>query len=239
MINRAYIDAIPVDLLSGQEIFHQVTQWLASTDKSRQIITLNASILITALTNPPLKRVISRADLVIADGYGIIAALKRQKVRIPERITGVELVRSLITWQGIRHYSLYCYGGTSKIAQKMNELFQTSSIKPSQLTLRDGFGVEKSRDRVREEIIEKQPDLLLVGLGSPQQELFTAEVLPFLPKTIGIGIGGSFEVIAGVKKESPYLLRNHGLEWLWRIIQDHKKIKRLPDLVKFWFHYLR
>ena len=239
MNERRYLDVIPVDILTAVEILSQVTRWLEYSEKSRQIVTLNALMLMGALKNQSLTKVISTADLVIADGFGIMAALQRKGVKIPKRLTGIELVKEILNLPLSPSKSFFFYGGTISIVKQLKQAIELHWPEINKTAFWDGYSDNLTKIEVKQEIIRRQPDVLLVGLGTPAQELFLGEILPFLDKTIGIGVGGSFEVIAGVKKETPLFFRQQGLEWLWRIGQDPKRIKQIPDLFRFWACFLR
>ena len=105
--------------------------------------------------------------------------------------------------------------------------------------IRDGFDLELSWRLVINEIQELQPDLLLVGLGLPQQELLLAEALQSAKGTVGIGVGGALEIIAGIKNEAPRCLRRNGWEWCYRLMQEPRRLNRIPDLIRFWKLFMR
>ncbi len=232
MIKRYYLKEIPVDAGSRVEIRQAIRSWLIAGQQSRQVVTLNGAMLISALNNLRLKQIIQTADLVTVDGYSILLALKKRGLRT-ERSPGVELADELIKFCVHEHLPVYSYGGTKETALKM----QKGNYGNEPVLIRDGFGIKE--DLIREEIIRFKPKLILAGLGSPRQEFFLAELLPELKGTVGIGIGGALEIISGQKRRAPAIFTNHGWEWCYRMIQDPKKIKLLPELVKFWYQFLR
>lgn len=232
MIKRCYLKEIPVDSGPRTELRRTVGDWVISGQKPRQIVTLNATIVMTALRNLRLRQVIQRADLVITDGAGIKSALKRRGIWT-ERYPGVELAEELIGFCIEERLPVYCYGGTKEAVLSLWE----KHAGLGRLYFRDGFSEDENL--VREEIIKFQPKLLLAGLGSPRQEFFLAGLLPELRETVGIGVGGALEVISGQKSRGPAVFINHGGEWCYRMLRDPKKIKLLPELFKFWYHFLR
>lgn len=231
MIRRYYLGEIPVDAGPRLEVGRTVGSWLLSGHQSRQVVTLNAAMLTLALKNTRLKGIIEKADLVIVDGYGIMMALERRGIRT-QRFPGVELAEELIGLCIRKKLPVYCFGGTKRTVLGLRQKYGGSEV-----FFRDGFSEDEAL--VREEIIKLEPKLLLVGLGSPRQECFLAEILPELTATIGIGIGGAFEIISCQKPRAPQFLINHGWEWCYRMYQDPKKLKLLPELIKFWYRFLR
>ncbi|MGE5604482.1 MAG: WecB/TagA/CpsF family glycosyltransferase [Bacteroidota bacterium] len=232
MINRYYLNGIPIDSGPRAEVRLIINDWLFSSEKPRQIITLNAMMFTSALKQSRLKRVIQRADLVTVDGYGIMMALQRRGVWT-ERFPGVELAEQLLGFCIQENLPVYCFGGTKRVVFRLRQKYGVNGT----VIFQDGFS--GNEDSVREEIVKLNPKLLLAGLGSPRQECFLAELLPHLTATIGIGIGGALEIISGQKPRAPEFLINRGGEWCYRMFQDPKKLKVLPELVKFWYHFLR
>lgn len=230
-MRRCYLNEVPVDAGPRTEIWETVVNWLNKAEKPRQVITLNAVILILALKNERLKEIIQRADLVTVDGYGILLALKKSGFWT-ERFPGVELADRLLSYCVQKRLPVYSYGGSKESVRRLKHKYDNELV-----LFKDGFGEKEYL--IREEILTVQPALLLTGLGSPRQEFFLAEIMPKLKATVGIGVGGAFEIISGQKPRVPAILSNNGWEWCYRMLHDPRKIKHLPELVKFWHWFLR
>lgn len=230
-MQRYYINEVPVDTGPRSVIWETVVNWLNKAEKPRQVITLNAVILIEALKNHRLMEIIQRADLVTVDGYGILLALKKNGYW-SERFPGVELADRLLSYCVQKQLPVYCYGGSKESVRRLKYKYDQELV-----LFRDGFGEKEFL--IREEILTLQPALLLTGLGSPRQELFLAKLLPELKATVGIGVGGAFEIFSGLKPRAPATFSNHGWEWCYRMFHEPQKIKYLPELIKFWYGFLR
>lgn len=235
---RMFLRGIPIDSLTGREIFETITGWMTGSGPSRQIITLNALMLMTALADESFRETIRRADLVIADGFGISAALKRRGHPAPPRLTGIELTRRLLDWCSANWKSVYFYGGPVAVQAGLADRARRQWPGLRSAAFRDGFGVGMDREEISREIRQNRPDLLLAGLGTPYQELFLAEQLKGLKGTVGVGVGGSLEVLAGKKRECPGFLRANGLEWLYRMIREPERFQKLPALLEFFYRFL-
>ncbi|HEY8464011.1 MAG TPA: WecB/TagA/CpsF family glycosyltransferase, partial [Bacillota bacterium] len=217
MSGRKFLSGIPVDIFSTKESLERtIYEWLQKPEKSRQIVTLNARMLMAALVNPELHKAICKADLVLVDGYGIELALRRREGASALRIAGIDLIKELLRWGSKQGLPVFFYGGTLEVAQGLRD--RVPKLWPGLAVqgIWDGYGIELCRDQVQREILHCQPRLLLVGLGTPAQEFFLVDLLPHLPGTVGIGVGGALEVLAGIKAEAPPWLRKHGGEWLFR-----------------------
>ncbi|HYH02929.1 MAG TPA: WecB/TagA/CpsF family glycosyltransferase [Bacillota bacterium] len=240
MIRRISLAGVHVDLYAHKdELSRQVTGWLLRPEKSRQIVTLNARMLMTALNHPRLAETINKADLVTIDGFGIELAIKKRGYAQIVRIAGIDLVKELLAWGSFRQLPVFFYGGSREVVRHLRSNVPQRWPGLEVRGIWDGYGIELEREQVQQEIIRCQPRLLLVGLGTPFQELFLGELLPRLPRTVGIGVGGALEVLTGVKVEVPLWLRHCGGEWFFRMLQEPRKLNGLPDLIRFWLRFLR
>jgi N-acetylglucosaminyldiphosphoundecaprenol N-acetyl-beta-D-mannosaminyltransferase len=196
-------------------------------------------MLMAALKNDYLGEIIKQADLVTVDGYGIDWGLRQKGHHNFQRLSGVNLTRELLTKSCQNGYSVYFLGGSPKVTAALRKKLPVQWPGLNICGIRDGYGNSLSQTAIRQEIVASKPHLLLVGLGSPLQEMFLAKILPYLDATVGIGVGGTFEVLGGLKREAPQFVRDHGWEWCFRMLQDPRRLKLIPDLVKFWYRYLR
>jgi N-acetylglucosaminyldiphosphoundecaprenol N-acetyl-beta-D-mannosaminyltransferase len=239
MEHTVYLNGIPVNLYSNDAIFRLTDDWLVRRQGSRHIITLNAAMMVAALKDNLLKEIINRADLVTVDGYGIDWALQKKGFHNIQRLTGIDLARELLKKSCQNAYSVYFFGSSPKVAATLRKVLPVQWPGLIICNIHDGYGGSLPPAAVFKEIVIKQPRLLLVGLGTPEQELFLAKILPYLDATVGIGVGGALEVLSGLKREAPQFIRKHGLEWCYRMLQAPRKLRLIPDLAKFWFRYLR
>ena len=232
------LSGIKVNLGTRAEQFNIITGWLVEPDLPRQIITLNASMLMLALREPELKHVINQADLVLVDGYGIEAALHKRGHYNFQRWAGIDLIRDLLNWCALHGRSGYFWGGQPRVIKALRRkaplLWPGLKING----IRDGFDLEIPRRQIINEIHQTKPDLLLLGLGLPQQELLLAQALKTTKCTVGIGVGGALEILAGIKSEAPRCLRRNGWEWCFRLMQEPRRLNRIPDLIRFWKLFL-
>lgn len=238
MVKSQILD-IPLDIMSQEEVLIKITSWLEHPVKSRQIVTVNALILMRALGDARLKRIIQQADLALIDGYGVAQALRKRGYSVPSHLPGVELVKHLLNLCSVQRRRVAFYGSHSTVVEllkvRIGELWPGIDLS----FIGDGYNQNEPEESVKMKLIKENPEVLLVGLGSPAQEFFLAEILPQLRGTVGIGVGGSFEVLSGWKREAPDLIRYHGLEWLFRMLQNPSKLTNLPDLIRFWYLFLR
>lgn len=202
-------------------------------DKSGQIITINPEMIQYANNDSKFYEIIKNAEMVVADGVGIQLGLKVLGYNI-ERIPGIDLGKALINRFCSLGKKVAFVGSTSDIVE--NAIVNIKSALPNLNVVyyHDGFFDDKLH--IYDELVKAQPDLVLVALGSPKQEFFIYDLKNLLPNSLMIGLGGSFDVWAGAVKRAPKFFQNLGIEWLYRVVSEPKRFKRIfPALPLFMF----
>lgn len=234
-MKRAFLDGLPVDLLPPGLVRDLIGQWLIRPERSYQVVTLNALMVMATRNHPALKKAITEAALVVADGVGITMALKRTGVIPSPRYRGIDLTRDLLEQALLLKRNVYFFGASRPVLDRLAKVIAEKWPGIRVAGMWDGY---QKTDGAYADILEKKPDILLVALGTPQQELFLASVLKDLPGTIGVGVGGSFDVLAGIKPEAPLVIQKIGMEWLFRMVRDPERCRKLPELARFWAGYV-
>lgn len=203
-------------------------------DKENVIIaTANAEMLMNATRDAELKRILNSAALVVPDGAGTVWAAHQLGYDMPERVAGYDLAQELMKRAPKTGRKIFFFGSAPGVAdkakQKAEELYPGINI----VGTRNGFFTEKDIPAILEEIKDAKPDLLLVALGVPKQEKFLDNYYKELGVPVSIGVGGTFDVMAGVMKRAPLWMQKAKLEWLFRGMLQPKRAGRLLALPKF------
>ncbi len=193
------------------------------------IITVNPELIMAARKNNNFKEAIDGADIVTPDGVGLLMVGWLTKRRLTERVTGVDLCDELARQAAAHKWSIYLLGAKPGVAAKAAENLQA---KYPELKIA-GTSSTDPEDTIANDIISSKPDILLVAYGSPTQELWIKEHQKTLGNIVTIGVGGSFDFIAGSAKRAPRIIQKIGLEWLWRLILQPSRWKRMLALPKF------
>ena len=196
-----------------------------------QIITINPEMILNAHSNPDFANVIRRADLVVPDGVGVELGLKilGHKVR---RIAGVELGKALIVKFSKEHKSVAMIGAKPEVIDLAVKNLKSELPDLDIVYSHDGYFKDDSV--ILDQVVKASPDLVLVALGSPKQEMFNSHLKDRLPNATTIGLGGSFDVWAGVVDRAPKIYQKLCLEWLYRTLKEPKRFKRIfPTLPLF------
>lgn len=189
------------------------------------IITANPETMMMGQENPQFDAVLkSEATTIVADGIGVVKASKMLGCAVKERIAGVEIVEKLLSVLNEQNKSLYLLGAKEEVLQTLVSKIKSEYQGIHLVGYQNGY--IKDKDVAFEEIVKLQPDAVLVALGIPAQELLIAKHYDKFSKGIFIGVGGSFDVLSGMKRRAPKILIKLNLEWLYRIICEPKRFKR-------------
>ncbi|KEK23087.1 WecB/TagA/CpsF family glycosyltransferase [Bacillus gaemokensis] len=236
-MEQQYIKGIPFCSLEYNEVIGLLKDWLSEKrNKPRFIVMANPEIVMSAKQTSAefvrFKNILLSADLITADGIGVIIGSKILKGKLKERVTGADLTHDLITYCNEKGYRVFLFGAASESNEKALENLK---IRFPHATFqgKHGFVNDEQLESVKDQIQQFEPHLLLVGLGSPKQELFIYENLQKLNVPLSIGIGGMIDILSGTVKRAPKLMRDTGIEWLYRLVTQPKRIKRQLILPKF------
>ncbi|NLK09184.1 MAG: WecB/TagA/CpsF family glycosyltransferase [Firmicutes bacterium] len=200
------------------------------------IVTANAEMAVRAKEEAEVADVLAKADLRLADGAGIVWAAKQMGSNVPERLPGVEIAEELVAWAAVNNLTIYMLGAGPGVAEEAVLELQTRYPGLRIVGYHHGYFDEKQELDILDDIRKKKPNLLLVALGAPRQEQWIAQHFPSLNTAIAVGVGGSFDVWAGRVKRAPTWMGERGLEWLYRLIKEPRRAKRMLALPRFvWY----
>ncbi|GHU74448.1 N-acetylmannosaminyltransferase [Clostridia bacterium] len=201
--------------------------------KFHSVYTPNPEMLMLASKSAEFSAVLKRADLLLADGIGIVIAARRNKVKIPERSPGCDTIEALFPLMNNAKMSLYILGAAPGVAQKALERVAQKYPNIVAAGCGDGYFDDEKERIIIKEIQRLKPNLLLVGLGSPKQENFIHRHRKELPVSVAVGCGGTIDVLAGNVKRAPSVFRKLGLEWLCRLLSQPSRAGRMLQIPVF------
>lgn len=211
--------------------FHQaagiVCDWLNDNEK-RYIVTPNPEFVVAAQKNAEFKRILKNADLSITDGLGIQIAARFLGMPVPQRITGTDFMIELCKKFADARITIFLLGGENgaakKCAEKLKENFPGLQI----AGIFDGTANEAGDRETVNAINKTGAEVVFIAYGAPKQEMWIARNLHKLTNIkAAMGVGGAFDYIAGEISRAPIFMRELGLEWLWRLFKQPKRIRRI------------
>jgi N-acetylglucosaminyldiphosphoundecaprenol N-acetyl-beta-D-mannosaminyltransferase len=223
----------------GQPVNLSINYWSWLVDRldrgiNTHVVTMNAEMVMQANQNPELAKILQQADLIAADGAGIVLALKFYGIN-QQRCAGIDLGAKLLQLAGERGAAcpIAFYGGQPEVLAKAVAFWQHRLPELSIVAQADGYISESAQQELVAQIQQQQPKIILVALGIPRQEVWIANNRQICPQAIWIGIGGSFDVWSGTKKRAPKIFQKLNLEWLYRLGQEPSRWRRMLVLPQF------
>ncbi len=217
---------------SHNEFYKELEDKLKNDNKCF-IITANPETFKYAKTDKEFSKMLQDTKVVtVADGIGVVKAAKILGIDIKERIAGIDIANELLRLGNKLEKSIYFFGSKQEVISDLLKIIKEKY--PNLKIVGNKNGYIKNRDKVMEEIVKKEPDIVLIALGIPDQEKLIYKHIDKFQKGVFVGVGGSFDVISGHKKRAPKLFIKMNLEWLYRIIKEPSRLKRFyNNNVKF------
>jgi N-acetylglucosaminyldiphosphoundecaprenol N-acetyl-beta-D-mannosaminyltransferase len=195
------------------------------------VVAINPEKLMKARADEKLKNLLNSARIQIPDGIGIIYASRLNGGSIGNRVTGIDLMINICSLASERGYRIFLLGAKPMVAQRAAEILREKYKNINIVGVMDGYF--KNDEEVIERVNELKPDILFAALGSPKQEYWITKNMDILSVPLCMGVGGSFDVICGNIKRAPKWMCKLGLEWLYRLIKEPWRFKRMLVLPAF------
>lgn len=228
---------IAVDCVQQADLLTFLLQ-RAQLTEPLHVVTINAEMAYAASLDPELKQILDQADLVIPDGIGVVWALKHQGVRVA-RLPGVELVEQLLKHSAESELKLAILGSSPETLEALQAVLQARFGKVKLVFCQHGYYQPAAEPEILERLRASGAQVLFVALGVPRQEQWIAAHKQQLGIPVLMGVGGSFDVISGRLERAPLWMRRAHLEWLYRLLQQPSRWRRMLALPKFVLKVLR
>jgi N-acetylglucosaminyldiphosphoundecaprenol N-acetyl-beta-D-mannosaminyltransferase len=220
---RVDLFGVPVDVLTMDETVERIRGWVASGGP-RQHVVLNAAKVVELERSPALAEVVRGCDMVSPDGVSVVWASRLLGRPLPERVNGTDLMERLVATAARDGRSVYFLGARPEVVARTVEVFRRRHPDLRVAGYHHGYWADDRQlvERVR----RARPDYLFLGIPSPRKEFWLSANLEALGVPFAMGVGGSFDVIAGVHRRAPRWACEHGLEWVWRLAQEPRRMWR-------------
>lgn len=213
------------DSLTAEETVEAVVRAIRAGERGI-LSTVNVAVLMTMRSDPRLQRFVERSRWTVADGQPLVWASRLWRQPLPERVTGIDLIDLLCARAAREGIGVYCLGAEGATVRTVARVLQERHRGLALRGCADGyFGPEQAEARAQA-VAQSGAELLFVAMGVPRQESFIEEQWDRLGARVVIGVGGSFDVIAGLRKRAPAFLQRAGLEWAYRLAQEPRRLFR-------------
>jgi N-acetylglucosaminyldiphosphoundecaprenol N-acetyl-beta-D-mannosaminyltransferase len=223
-----------MDSLSFEETLERIEGFI-QTGKPHHHVAVNVDKLIKVRSDPQLRQIVERSDLISVDGQPVVWASRLLGNRVKALVTGIDLMEALVARSAQRGWRVYFLGARAEVVARVADLYPRRYPGLQVAGARDGYWAAGDEDAVVASIRATRPHILFVGISSPKKEYFIHRHLRQLNVPFVMGVGGSFDIAAGVTRRAPRWLRQVGFEWFWRLLQEPRRMWRryLVDDMKF------
>jgi len=220
---------IPVDSLTMRETVDYIDKSI-SENKHINHVVINAAKVVAMQTDKELFESVVSCDLINADGQSIVWAAKFLGKYIPARVTGIDLMEELIRVASHKQFKCFFFGAKEEIVRKVIDIYTQKYGDSIIAGYRNGYYTKEEEPEVAKQIAESGAQMLFVAITSPRKENFMYAYRNELALVnFTMGVGGSFDVVSGYTKRAPLWMRENGLEWLYRLLQEPQRM---------WYRYL-
>lgn len=223
---------LTVHALDYSEALEKVREFIRLR-KPRWAVCINPEKAVKASRSKELHHLLQQGDLCLADGIGIVLAARVLQGKKLQRITGIDLMKAVVADAGEQGYSLFLLGSKPGVAEVVAQKWQDRHPGLQVAGVQHGYFTKAEEPGIVQTIRKLSPDILLVALGSPRQERWIMDKLGQLEIPFLMGVGGSFDVEAGVTVRAPLFWQKAGVEWLYRLLKEPRRITRMGYLPRF------
>lgn len=213
----------PLDLFSTQEIIEQARQALTEGHRLR-LEGLNVAKLVDARATSSLMQALHEAERVHIDGAGISLGLKALGIKAPPRCTGIDLMGLLCEMAAATGASVYLLGARQEVVELTAERLQARYNGLRIAGVRNGYFTASEEMKVIQDIRASRADILFIGISSPKKELLLQTYWSNLGVRVGMGVGGSFDVLSGKLPRAPRWVQRIAMEWLFRLLLEPRRL---------------
>lgn len=236
----ALLFGIPILSIRMEEVLDMIHETIQNRSRLHMSV-VNAAKIVNMHRNGMLKQDVLFSDIIVADGISVVWASRILGCPLPERVTGIDLMIGMLQ-RGNKHgYRIYCLGATGEVLEKVVERISTDYPNVKLVGRQNGYFSEEEGLEVAKEIEASRPDILFVAMPSPKKENFLACWSDQMGVPIYHGVGGSFDVMAGKVKRAPKVWQILGLEWLYRVKQEPRRLWRrylVTNILFCWMLFL-
>ena len=222
---RRWLFGCHIDALTMKESLERVERFIQS-GRPHQHVVVNVNKVIMADKDENLRNIINSCDLINCDGMPLVWASRLLGKPLPERVAGIDLFVALVERAAQKGWKVFFLGAKEEIVSKMLEIFTSRHPELQIAGYRNGYWTQEEESSIAEKIALSKPDILFVAISSPKKEYFLNKYQDMMNVPFTMGVGGSFDVVAGLTRRAPEWMQKSGLEWFFRFLQEPRRMFR-------------
>ncbi|MGV7223251.1 MAG: WecB/TagA/CpsF family glycosyltransferase [Nitrospinales bacterium] len=212
-----------IDCLTMEETI-QIVDKIIQDRTPRQHVVVNALKFAMMNSDSGLKNIVNSCDIISADGLPVVWASRILSQPLPERVAGVDLFQNLVKSCSQKGYRPFFFGARQEIVVKTIENFIEKYPNLEVAGYRNGYFTKEQEPQISDIIRNSRADMLFVGISSPIKEIFLNKWMNYMQIPFCMGVGGSFDIIAGKTKRAPVWMQEAGMEWFYRVLQEPRRM---------------
>ena len=212
-----------VNAISMEETLREIEKIIQKRIPTQHVV-INASKVNLMEKDSKLRMIVNKCPLINADGASIVWAAKKLGVPLRERVTGIDLFSQLVALSERKGYKIYLFGAKEEVVTKVKKIFEEKYPRLQIAGYRNGYFTKDDELEIVKNMSESGADIMFVAFSSPKKEYWVNQYIHQLNIPFVMGVGGSFDVVAGVTDRAPKWMQNHGLAWFYRFIQEPRRM---------------
>ena len=189
-----------------------------------QHVVINALKINLMEADPKLAEIVNACPLINADGASVVWAAKRLGIPLKERVTGCDMFQNLVRVAAEKGYKIFLFGAKEEVVTKVKSIYEKQYPGIQIVGYRNGYFTEKDEPEIVKQMHDSGSDMMFVAFSSPKKEYWVNKYLNEIGIPFVMGVGGSFDIVAGVTERAPKWFQEHDLEWFYRFIQEPKRM---------------
>lgn len=221
--NRYKIMNTYVNAINMQQTIDYVEKIIAEGNPTQHVV-INASKINLMEDDSKLAQIVNSCPLINADGASVVWAAKRLGIPLKERVTGCDLFQKLMAVSEKKGYKVFLFGAKEEVVTKVKAIYEQQYPNIQIVGYRNGYFTEKDEPQIVKQMRDSEADMMFVAFSSPKKEYWVSKYLNEINIPFVMGVGGSFDIVAGVTKRAPIWFQEHGLEWFYRFVQEPRRM---------------
>ena len=239
-MNKITLFGCPIDNLGFDDTVRRIEDSIQKRQPIRHC-AINAAKIVKIQSDRKLREIVVSSDVISPDGQSIVWASRFLKKSLPERVTGIDLMQKLLELAEKKGYKVFLLGAREEVISRLTEKLKQKLPRLNLVGWRNGYFSTAEEKEIVEEINQKKPDILFVGMSSPKKEYWMSKYQSSLKVSFCMGVGGGFDVLVGKIKRAPQWMQKLGLEWFHRFLQEPTRMwkRYLVTNTLFLFYLLK
>ena len=237
MKNRINILNCPIDKLTMDETLNKIDKSIQNKTHLHHVV-VNAAKMVHMQSNKELHDSVVSSDIINADGQAVVWASKVLGQPLDERVAGIDLMQNLVKLAYKKNYKVFFFGAEEEVVKSIVDKYSTMYNSDIIAGYRNGYFKKNEEESLAQQIADGGADILFVAISSPTKEIFLNKYKDIIDTPFIMGVGGSFDVVAGKVTRAPLWMQNSGLEWFYRFLQEPGRMWKRYLYTNSMFLYL-